>query len=171
MTKPLGTGILGSALKKNAIDVAGIAEAVRWMTALNADAARAMLSVGVHAATDVTGFGLLGHGAELAQASGVGLKIDAASVPLLGGVLELIDAEIAPSGTHTNAEEHAAYTEFTGGIAPARRLVLSDAQTSGGLLIAVTAERAGALRDALLAGHALAAEIGRVVAGAGIVVA
>jgi len=171
LTKPVGTGIFGSALKKDAIDEARMAEAVRWMTTLNANAARAMLAVGVHAATDVTGFGLLGHAAEIAQASGVRLHLDAAAVPLLSGVLELIDAGIAPGGTYTNAEEHAAFTDFAASIAPAQRLVLSDAQTSGGLLIAVAAERADALRSALLAGGALAAQIGRVAAGAGIAVA
>jgi selenide,water dikinase len=168
LTKPLGTGILASALKQDAIAEAAMAEALRWMTTLNAAAARAMLSIGVHAATDVTGFGLLGHAAEIAHASGMRLHIDAGSVALLPGVLELIEMGIAPGGTHVNAEEHAVFTDFSTSITPARRLALSDAQTSGGLLIAVGAERADALHRALLEGGSLAAPIGRVEVGHGL---
>lgn len=170
LTKPLGTGILGTALKKDAIDEAGMAEAVRWMTTLNASASSAMLAAGVDAATDITGYGLLGHADEIARAGGVRLRIDAARVPLLDGVLTLIEAGIAPGGTHANAAEHAAFTTFAPGVPASLRLAFSDAQTSGGLLIVVAADRAAALRDALVAGGALAAEIGRVEPGDGIVV-
>jgi selenide,water dikinase len=170
LTKPIGTGILGSALKKDAIDAAGIAQAVRWMTTLNAGASQAMLAVGVNAATDITGFGLLGHAAEVARASSVRLRVNARSVPLFDGVLELIEAGIAPGGSHVNAEEHAAFTDFASGIDSALRLLLSDAQTSGGLLIAVAADRAEALSSLLLQAGSLAAQIGSVERGQGIVV-
>jgi selenide,water dikinase len=170
LTKPLGTGVLGSALKSGAIDAHGIAEAVRWMTTLNAGAAAAMLAVGVDAATDVTGFGLLGHGNEIARSSGVRLRIDVARVPVMALVRELIGAGIAPGGSRRNVAEHAAFTTFGPDIAADTRLILSDAQTSGGLLICVPAERADALCDALLAAGVLAARVGVVERGAGIVV-
>jgi selenide,water dikinase len=168
LTKPLGTGVLGSALKKDAIDEAAMAEAVRWMTMLSAGPARAMLAVGVHAATDITGFGLLGHAGEVARASGVCLHIHATSVPVMRGVLKLVEAGVVPGGTITNVKEHAVFTGFASGTSETLRIVLSDAQTSGGLLIAVPPDRAGTLRRALLETGSLGAEIGFVTAGQGL---
>jgi selenide,water dikinase len=170
LTKPLGTGVLSSALKNGAVEARQLGEALRWMTMLNAGAARAMLAVGVHAATDVTGFGLLGHAHEIARASRVRMRINAARVPVMALVSELVAGGIAPGGSRRNAAEHAAFTTFADGIEPGLRLILSDAQTSGGLLIAVAAERAEALRRELLAGGTLAANIGVVEDGAGLIV-
>ena len=170
LTKPLGTGILASALKKGALDAAALDEAIGWMTMLNAAAARAMLAAGAHAATDVTGYGLLGHGGEMMRASGVRLRLSASAVPVLPHVREMLAAGIAPGGTRENARQHAGFTEFAPGIADDTRAILSDAQTSGGLLIALAPEDVPALRAALLAGGALAAEIGSVEAGTGILV-
>jgi selenide,water dikinase len=140
------------------------------MTMLNANAARAMLAAGAHAATDVTGYGLLGHGGEMMRASGVRLRLSASAVPVLPHVREMLAAGIAPGGTRENSRQHAGFTEFAPGIADDTRAILSDAQTSGGLLIALAPEDVPALRAALLAGGALAAEIGSVEAGTGILV-
>ena len=143
LTKPLGTGILTTARKRGAIGDDGLREAIRWMTTLNDEAARAMLSGGAHAATDVTGFGLLGHGGEISRASGVRLVIDASAVPLMDGVLELIARDCVPGGTRTNAATHAAFVAFDRDVPAAVAVALSDAQTSGGLLVALPPEAAG----------------------------
>ena len=170
LTTPLGTGILAAALKKNAIDESQMAPAVRWMTTLNAAASRAMLAAHANAATDVTGFGLLGHANEIARASGVRLRLSAAQVPVYELAREMLAAGFAPGGSRRNADEHAAFTTFAAGVDPAYRLLLGDAQTSGGLLIAVPPEGIAHLLDALREPDALAAVIGGVETGSGIVV-
>ncbi len=170
LTKPLGTGVLGSALKSGAVDAAALDEAVRWMTTLNAGASAAMVAAGATAATDVTGFGLLGHAHEIARASGVRIRIAAAAVPIMARVRDLIAAGVLPGGSRRNAREHAAFTTFGAGVPDDVRLILSDAQTSGGLLICVAAQRAAALVAALLDAGVLAARIGSVEPGAGLVV-
>lgn len=170
LTKPLGTGILSAALKKGAIDAAQIAPAVRWMTTLNRAASIAMIAAGAHAATDITGFGLLGHGFELARASGVRLRITAATVPVYELARELIRVGIAPGGSRNNAREHESFTTFADGIPADLRLLLSDAQTSGGLLIAIAPERLATLLAGLREPEALGAVIGRIESGSGIAV-
>jgi len=170
LTKPLGTGILSAALKKGAIDEQQIAPAVRWMTTLNRAAAKAMIAAGVRGATDVTGFGLLGHGFELARASGVRLRIAAASVPVYELARELIAVGIAPGGSRNNAREHASFTTFADDVPADLRLLLSDAQTSGGILIAVAPDRLDTLLSGLREPDALGAVIGRVEPGDGIIV-
>jgi selenide,water dikinase len=171
LTKPLGTGVLGSALKSGAVDAPALAEAVGWMTTLNAGAARAMLAAGAHAATDVSGFGLLGHANEIARASGVRIRIEASRVPVMPLVRDLIAGGTFPGGSRRNAAEHAAFTDFAGDVAPELRLALSDAQTSGGLLITVAAERADRLRAAFAREAVFFAEIGTVESGSGLAVA
>ena len=171
LTKPLGTGILTTALKRGAIGSDGLDEAVRWMTTLNAGAAQAMLAHGARAATDVTGFGLLGHAGGMATASGVGLTIDAAAVPFMPRVLDLIREGVIPGGTRHNAEAHAAFTTFDPHVDGAVAMGLSDAQTSGGLLIAIAPERAGALSHDLRASGVMAAIVGEARTGSGIRVA
>jgi selenide,water dikinase len=168
LTKPLGTGILTTARRKNEIAAGDLGEAVRWMTTLNANAAEAMLAARAHAATDVTGFGLLGHAENLARASGVRLRIDATAVPFMSRVLELIGAGVIPGGTRHNAETHATFADFAPSVPEAVRVGLSDAQTSGGLLICVSPDRAAQLSSDLRANGALAAVIGEVREGAGI---
>ena len=170
LTKPLGTGVLAAALKKDAIGEAKMGDAVRWMTKLNASASKAMIGNGVRAATDVTGYGLLGHAHEMARASGVRMRLRSADVPVYALARELAGAGIAPGGSRKNAREHDAFTDVAGSVTPELRLLLSDAQTSGGLLIAVAAERAEALRDALRAAGNLDAIVGTVEAGSGLVV-
>jgi selenide,water dikinase len=170
LTKPIGTGILATALKKGAIGDREIATAVTWMTLLNGAASRAMLAAGAHAATDITGYGLLGHAGEMMRASKVKLRIRASAVPVMALVRDMLSVGIAPSGTRNNAIEHQQFTEFARDVSADMRLILSDAQTSGGLLIAVPPENAAALRAELVASGSLGAEIGVVESGTGIAV-
>ena len=141
LTKPLGSGVLSTAIKQGAASPEQIAQVTEVMSTLNRAAAEAMLSVGVHACTDVTGFGLLGHLHELAEASGVAAELHASSVPILPGVLELIAAGVVPDGTRTNEEHLAGLVDWVGDVATGVRTALADAQTSGGLLIAVAPDR------------------------------
>ncbi|MGC9991119.1 MAG: selenide, water dikinase SelD [Candidatus Cybelea sp.] len=168
LTKPLGTGILTTALRRNAITPSDLAEAIRWMTTLNEAAAAAMLAAGAHAATDITGFGLLGHAENMARASGVKLIFDSTAVPLMARVLELIGDGIVPGGTRHNAETHAAFTEFATPVPEAMRVALSDAQTSGGLLIAVASGNLSTLVRELNDRSTMAAVVGEVREGSGI---
>ncbi len=170
LTKPLGTGILGSALKKGSIDEAQMQTAIASMTTLNDTASRAMIAAGAHAATDVTGFGLLGHAREMARASKVRLRIRASSVPVFDLVREMVAVGIAPGGTRANAREHEAFTTYAPGISPETRLLLSDAQTSGGLLIALAPKAVESLLAELRAAGLTAARIGEIEAGQGIAV-
>jgi selenide,water dikinase len=168
LTKPLGTGILTTALKRSAISPGDLAEAVGVMTTLNDAACQAMLETGAHAATDITGFGLLGHAGGMARASNVRLVVNANTVPFMERVLGLIDAGIVPGGTRHNAETHAAFTYFASSVPEAVRIGLSDAQTSGGLLISIAGESAGRLARELERRGAPAAIIGEVSEGAGL---
>lgn len=170
LTKPLGTGILTTARKRNVISDDDLSEAIAWMTTLNAAASQAMLDCGARAATDVTGFGLLGHAGGMAAASGVALEIDADSVPFMAQVSDLIRRDVVPSGTLHNARTHDAFTRFSPRIDAAKRIGLSDAQTSGGLLVAIAPERLETFASALHAAHTPAAVIGRVRSGAGVFV-
>ena len=160
LTKQLGTGVITTAIKQGIAPPEVAAEAIRSMVTLNRSAAEAMVEVGVRAATDITGFGLLGHLREVVQASGVGARIDCASVPVLPGVWDLIDQKAIPGGTRRNLEAVSPIVQWGVDITEARQLLLCDAQTSGGLLIAVPAERTPALLDALAARAVSAAVIG-----------
>jgi selenide,water dikinase len=161
LSKPVGTGVLTTARKRDLIADAGLDAAVRSMVRLNDRASRAMVAYGAHAATDVTGYGLVGHAGEMARASHAALAIDARRVPLFESVLELIERDAVPSGTRDNLDEHAAYTRYADTVSSALRIALSDAQTSGGLLIAVARERANALLAELadLDGVAIVGEV------------
>jgi selenide,water dikinase len=166
LTKPLGTGVLTTALKRDLVSAAELAPAVAAMTTLNAGAARAMLGVGVHAATDVTGFGLLGHLHTLLAASGRAAELRAAAVPLLPGARAAAERGAIPGGTKRNVADVADAVQYAAGVDAPTRLLLADAQTSGGLVIAVAPERLDALVAALVRERTLAAAvIGRVVAG------
>jgi selenide,water dikinase len=142
LSKPLGTGILTTARKRDMIADAELAPAIEQMARLNDRASRAMLAHGVHGATDVTGYGLVGHGGEMARASGVALAFDAHRVPLFAGVLDLIARGAVPSGSHDNLADHARFTQYGDDVSEDYRIALSDAQTSGGLLIAIRREGA-----------------------------
>lgn len=163
LSKPIGTGILTTARKRDVIDDEALAPAIEMMATLNDRASRAMLAHGAHGATDVTGYGLVGHGGEMARASGVALAIDAPCVPLLDGVLELIAQGHVPGGTHDNLAEHARFTTYGDGVSAAERIALSDAQTSGGLLIAIPPDGARRVLDVLADFGCVA--IGEVLAG------
>ncbi len=167
LTKPIGTGVLTTGLKRDLLDAAALAPAVAAMTTLNAGAARAMRVTGVHAATDVTGFGLLGHLHSLLEASGAAAEVTAAAVPVLALAREMIGRGAVPGGTKRNQESLAEAVIWGGGGVPeADRILLCDAQTSGGLLIAVPERDAPALVAALEKERTpAAAVIGRVVAG------
>jgi selenide, water dikinase len=146
LTKPLGVGAVVTARKRGLRDDALLADAVATMAALNDAASAAARAAGAHAMTDVTGFGLLGHLHSLALASGVAARVDAAAVPALDGVLGLLEGEDAVSGGSARNREHAAtFTSFAAGVPEARRRLVCDATTSGGLLVAVAPERASRL--------------------------
>jgi len=159
LTKPLGLGIISTAIKAGTATAEQLAAAVNTMTMLNAAAAEAMLEAGASAATDVTGFGLLGHLQIALAASGVAARLDASAVQLLPGTLDLARAGTVPSGTRANRLFVAPSMDW-GGLPDAEQLVLADAQTSGGLLIAIEQDRADALRGALGARGIESSEIG-----------
>jgi selenide,water dikinase len=151
-------------VKRDALPESALAPAIAQMARLNDRAAAAMVKHGAHAATDVTGYGVVGHAGEMARASGVALAIEAAKVPLFEGVLELIARGIVPGGTTDNLADHAAFVEYAEGVDLWYRTALSDAQTSGGLLIAIPP--AGAERVlAELADLGTVAVVGEVLAG------
>ncbi len=148
LTKPIGTGLITTGIKRGVVADAVRDEAVATMTHLNAAAARAMRRVGVSAATDVTGFGLLGHLGEVVKASGVSAEVEFAAVPLLSGAKELADANVAPGGTERNLQSIERFTRF-GALDRPGRLLLADAQTSGGLLLTIEQPLVAALLQAL----------------------
>ncbi len=147
LTKPLGTGVIATAIKFDRIGEREMADAIRSMRTLNRAAAEAMLAVpGVSACTDITGFGLAGHAAEMAAASKVSLVLEATRLPVLGGARELL-ARNKTRGLATNKEHFSPFVRVASGVDPALADLCYDPQTSGGLLIAV----AGADADALAA--------------------
>ncbi len=167
LTKPIGSGIIATAIKQERASAAATRIAVDVMTALNADAADVARRVGVSAATDVTGFGLLGHLHGLLLASGVAADVDAAAVPLLPEARSLAEQGAVPGGTRRNLQDLAACVTWEKSVSETTRLLLCDAQTSGGLLLALPASRAPQLLDALRdAATPAAAIIGSVTAGA-----
>ncbi len=170
LTKPLGTGVLATALKREAIGEREMQEAVHWMTTLNDRASTAMLAAHAHAATDITGYGLLGHAAEMAQASGVALQIDASRVPLMPRVLDLIERDVVPGGSKENVDLHAQFTAFSANVPMPLRIALSDAQTSGGLLISLPPNNLRELQHNLQGDRTLCTVIGEVREGEGITV-
>lgn len=152
LTKPLGAGVVSTALKRGVAD-APLEQTVRVMTTLNRDAAAAARAAGVHAMTDVTGFGLLGHLHELAMASGLAAEIDAGAVPAIPGVLELLssgDDRAIAGGTRRNREHAERFTEYAPDVLEAHRWLVSDAMTSGGLLVALLAADAAEVPGAAI---------------------
>ena len=159
LTKPLGTGVITTALKAGAAPEPVVAAAIRNMVELNLGAAEAMAGGGVHAATDVTGFGLLGHLAVMLRASGVAGRIHASAVPLLPGARELADQGHVPGGTLRNRHDLSDVVTWEQNVPMVLRQLLCDAQTSGGLLMAVPADRALLLLEDLRARQTPAATI------------
>lgn len=144
LTKPIGTGVIATALKAGAAPEASVAAATRSMRALNRDAAEAAVAHGVTSATDVTGFGLAGHAARLARESRLTLEIELKALPLLPGALELTEAHQA-GGLVANRAAFEPQVEYGGRAEAARRTLLYDPQTSGGLLLLVPEEQVAAL--------------------------
>jgi selenide, water dikinase len=167
LTKPIGTGVISTAIKKAAAPDDAVRAAVAAMSALNDGAAAAAADAGVRAATDVSGFGLLGHLGSMLAASGVAAEIEAGAVPRLPGVRRLAEAGHVPGGTRRNFAAADAVTSWDPALDEVERLLLCDAQTSGGLLLAARPESVPQLLRALGARHTLAAaDIGVVTAGA-----
>jgi selenide,water dikinase len=166
LTKPLGVGVLSAAFKQGRLDAAGYEALIASTTQLNILGAHLAGIEGVHAVTDVTGFGLLGHGLEMARGAGLTAEIDAAAVPLLPGVEALARAGVRTGASTRNWDSYGEDVRLAPGTAPWMRDLLTDPQTSGGLLIAVAPEGADAvlaLADTL--GFDRAARVGRMAAG------
>jgi selenide,water dikinase len=159
LTKPLGLGIITTAAKQDRDDEGAIAEAIPVMATLNRSASDAMSTVPVHACTDVTGFGLLGHLRNLAAASECSAVVWVDAVPVLAAAWRYVRAGVAPGGTHANWRFLQDWATYAADVAKDAQLVLSDAQTSGGLLIAVSPDDVDALLDALQRRATLAAAV------------
>jgi len=164
LTKPIGTGIISTAVKAEIATQESIEVVVKVMSTLNKAAAESIMEVGVNSCTDVTGFGLLGHLHEMVSASGVGAEVSYKEVPLIPGTWELADELIIPAGTSRNHEYLNEYIIWEDGIEYEEQMILCDAQTSGGLLISVSEEKSSALIKSLQDSGTLAAtRIGRIV--------
>ncbi|HXU45884.1 MAG TPA: selenide, water dikinase SelD, partial [Thermoanaerobaculia bacterium] len=166
LTKPLGTGVLINAFKADRIGEEELEPALREMERLNAEAGRLALAHGATAATDVTGFGLAGHAANVARGSDATLRLAYDRLPVHDGFFRLVKAGITTGCTEANETNLAGTIEIRASLDPVQRALLFDPQTSGGLLICVPAGSAGALLADLLATGHRAADVGEVVAGA-----
>ncbi len=167
LTKGLGVGVFSAALKQGRLDAAGYATLLDSTTRLNAIGAELADVGGVHAMTDVTGFGLLGHALEMARGAGLGVEIDAAAAPILAGAEVLARDGVRTGAAGRNWESYGAAVALPDGFAPWRRDLLCDPQTSGGLLVCVAQAGAGAvLAQVRAAGFAQAARVGRMIEGA-----
>lgn len=168
LTKPLGIGIITTALRADLASARAVEQANRTMSELNRSAAEAMITVGVNAATDITGFGLLGHAWEMADASNVDLVIEANQVPIIPEAFDLARQGLFPEGSVKNYQFMKTRAEFASAVSEELQMLLCDAQTSGGLLIAVSAQKAGELLARLhQAGVSQAVTVGHVNLGQG----
>ena len=161
LTKALGTGLIATAIKDGAASAVVQDAAIASMTRLNASASKAAIDAGVRAGTDVTGFGLLGHLAEMLRASSVSAVLDASAVPVLEGVAEIVADGHVPGGTKRNFRSVKDWVDF-GDTPQSIRTLLVDAQTSGGLLLAVPEAALPDLVAALLAAGDLGEVVGRI---------
>ncbi len=165
LSKPLGFGTITTALKNGKVAASDLEEAVGWMKRLNNTAASLANEFGLRGGTDVTGFSLLGHGLEMAQASGVGLRLNFSKIPILNGSIKYAREWIFPGGSHDNKAYFGPHVEFASQIDEPSQMLLFDAQTSGGLLLSVPEGVLGALvKKAAELGQDLW-EIGEVVTG------
>ena len=149
LTKPIGTGIITTGCKAGVAPPGSVETAVEIMATLNRAASEAMMEVGVNACTDITGFGLMGHLTGMMRASGVSGTISRTTIPLLPGAIELLEQGVAPGGTHRNEAGVQEYVEWDTALSDNDRLLLCDAQTSGGLMISVPEARLSQLLAAL----------------------
>jgi len=163
LTKPIGTGIMTTALKRGLLAVDHYRVLVEVMTGLNDHLAKLNARFQINACTDVTGFGLLGHLLEMVRASKVSAELKAEQVPLINGVREYLQAGTVPGGTLQNLAYTGPYLQWKEGTAENIKTILADAQTSGGLLISSPHDKAGSLLDEIRKGGATEATIiGRV---------
>ena len=162
LTKPIGTGAITTMLKNGSIDNTILNAATESMTRLNKSAMEACLQISVNAVTDVSGFGLLGHALEMAKASNVSLSLTFANVPILTGAIEAIKAGGVPGGTKANFLYTAADVDYAASLSKEEQWLLNDPQTSGGLLVSVSENKAAALIQRLIDDGANAAIIGTV---------
>ena len=166
LTKPLGVGIISTAAKNDQDPRGAITEAIRLMATLNRAAAEAMISVGVNAATDITGFGLLGHLRNIAMGSGCSATVWIDGLPVIPAAWEYVRAGVAPGGTHANWRFLGEWTAYEEGVDKPSQLVVCDAQTSGGMLIALPEAKVERLLTELRdRGTPCAAVVGRLEAG------
>ena len=163
LTKPLGTGIITTAAKQDAARTDVLDEAVAVMSTLNRAASDAMVKIGVNACTDITGYGLIGHLSTMMAANGRGARVLLSAIPVLPGAWELVERGIAPRGTHRNLEGLGRRAQWDPSITEAAKLLLCDAQTSGGLLMSVSSDKAtpllGELEAAGVGGSAVIGEV------------
>jgi selenide, water dikinase len=173
LTKPVGTGVLTTAHKNGDLLPEDLASAVASMVALNRAAARAAVDAGVHAATDVTGFGLIGHAHEMAERSDLGIAIQASTVPLLPGARAHAERGVSFGGLERNTAYYVGegHVRFAGSVDDATRRLLLDPQTSGGLLIGVPPAHAHRWEAARRRHDVAAWKVGEVVSGHGVAVA
>jgi selenide,water dikinase len=165
LSKPLGFGVTTTALKREQADPTDVSEVVGWMKRLNRTAAELALQAGVKGGTDITGFSLLGHGWEMAQASGVGLRISFQKIPFTRGARRYAQEWIFPGGSIDNRSYYGEHVRFAQELDEPSQMLLFDAQTSGGLLLSVPREKL----DGLLASAAQVGqmfwEVGEVIDG------
>ena len=162
LTKPIGVGILTTAIKRDLLGKEDLEEVMNVMATLNKDAAEAMENYTVNACTDVTGFGLLGHTLEMAEGSNVGITVNSKKVPVLSRTKELAEQNIIPGGSKKNHQWISGRIDYDGSISEVEQLILCDAVTSGGLLISVPASEAEALQLDLQKKNVTSAIIGEV---------
>ena len=167
LTKPLGTGLLTTALRGEILTEADIADAIEGMVMLNKAAAEVMLKVGVSACTDITGFGLIGHASEMADASGVRLKIFINELPAYSQALDMAEMGLVPAGSHRNRDFYSSHLDGHENCDPLLLDLLSDAQTSGGLLISVAQDKVDEFEQQLMAASLPVYRVGEVISGAG----
>jgi selenide,water dikinase len=167
LTKPLGTGVMSTALKNRLIDEKEMQEAIRSMTSLNKMAAELMIELGANACTDITGFGLIGHASHLIQEGETGIEFDFNEIPFFSEVMDLSRKEIYPGGLGRNREFYSPHVEFRGRIPQYKRNLLFDPQTSGGLLIALPPAKAELIVEKLKKLQIHAVIIGKIIKDTG----
>lgn len=170
LSKPLGTGVITTALKRGLTSKDELADAVTWMKRLNREAAQLAVDFGLHGATDVTGFGLIGHAMEMAEASGVSLRIHYSSIPLMKAAQKYAEAYTFPGGASDNMEYFSPKVTLEGELSINLLTLLYDPQTSGGLLIAVPEEKASQFQAEADARAIPMWQIGTVSTGSGIAI-
>lgn len=163
LTKPIGIGILVCAYRADKEDRPSLDEAIAWMTMLNRDAAQAMVAAGASAATDVTGYGLIGHLLEMCEGANLGAEISAGAVPVLDHARELLERGYCSGGTKRNAKTFRNRVHLS--VPESEYTLMCDAQTSGGLLIAISPEREATLVERLSESGLFYAKVGKMTAG------